>query len=477
MPTTSSASPCQAPSPAGLGLPLLTSPGARASTLAFGRRRLRLRGDATAAPTGHLFLGLPKPRFSSIAAVGDVAAVSDDYIESSPSSSGYPNSSMGSSSHEDNQSKRVVKMNKKSGDKNKMIKVCDKLIGVFMVDKPTPTGWRKLLAFSREWDNIRPHFFKRCQERADAELNPEMKHKLLRLGRKLKEIDEDVQRHNELLEVVKSTPSDKIGAIVAKRRKDFTVEFFNHLYYVAESYHDEPEKQTELAKLGNDCVDALQAHDDTTGSLETLNAAELKLKDILNSPSVDAACRKIDDLAEKKELDSALVLMLSKAWSAAKGTDITKSEAKDIMFHLYMTAVANLQRQMPKDIRILKHLIMIEDPEERLSAMNDAFTPGPELQGDNVDTLYTPEALQHQTLGPGMESSQGRLLLNRLLCDGKKARATSAVAKSKGFIHTSKRLCYSSREATLVVQERDLMNPKIIKRVKEMEKTIKDKHL
>ena len=85
----------------------------------------------------------------------------------------------------------------------------------------------------------------------------------------------------------------------------------------------------ELAKLGNDCVDALQAHDDTTGSLEALNAAELKLKDILNSPSVDAACRKIDDLAEKKELDSALVLMLSKAWSAAKGTDITKSEVND----------------------------------------------------------------------------------------------------------------------------------------------------
>jgi len=138
--------------------------------------------------TGHLFLGLPKPRCSSITAIGDVAAVSDDYIESSPSSSGYPNSSMGSSSHEDNQSQSVVKMNQKSRDNNKMIKICDKLIGVFMVDKPTPTDWRKLLAFSREWDNIRPHFFKRCQERADAESNPEMKHKLLRLGRKLKEV-------------------------------------------------------------------------------------------------------------------------------------------------------------------------------------------------------------------------------------------------------------------------------------------------
>ena len=57
------------------------------------------------------------------------------------------------------------------------------------------------------------------------------------------QVDEDVQRHNELFELVKSTPSGKIGDVVAKRRKDFTVEFFNHLYYVAESYKDEPAKQ------------------------------------------------------------------------------------------------------------------------------------------------------------------------------------------------------------------------------------------
>uniref|UniRef100_A0A0D9VF05 Uncharacterized protein n=1 Tax=Leersia perrieri TaxID=77586 RepID=A0A0D9VF05_9ORYZ len=428
---------CQAPP---TGLPLLTPPpGARA--VAFGRR-LRPHGTATAsASKGHLFLIQLHPRYSNLEAVGDVTAVPEDCTESMPSSSGYTNVDMGASSHEDNRAGRVGKTNQTSKENHKMIKISDKLIGVFMVDKPTPTDWRKLLAFSREWDNIRPHFFKRCQERADAESNPEMKHNLLRLARKLKEIDEDVQRHNELLEAVKSTSSDKIGAVVAKRRKDFTVEFFNHLYYVAESYHDDPEKQRELAQLGNDCVDALQAHDDTSGSLEALNAAELKLKDILNSPSVDAACRKIDDLAEKKELDSALVLMLSKAWSAAKGTDITKSEAKDIMFHLYMTAVANLQRQMPKDIRILKHLIMIEDPEERLSALNDAFTPGPELQGENVDTLYTsPEALH-----------------------------TWARAIVDAY--------YNSREGTLLRQARDLMNPKIIKRIEEILKLIKDKYL
>ncbi|KAF6992704.1 hypothetical protein CFC21_009672 [Triticum aestivum] len=401
------------------------------------------------APAGdgqHMFRGPPQPRCSNVEAVGDVAAaVPDDYTENTPSSSGYANGHMATaSSQEDHPGESTGKENHKATTANinqKMVKISDKLIGVFMVDKPTPTDWRKLLAFSREWDNIRPHFFKRCQERADAETNPEMKHGLLRLARKLKEVDEDVQRHNELFELVKSTPSGKIGDVVAKRRKDFTVEFFNHLYYVAESYKDDPAKQKELATLGNDCVDALQAHDDMSGSLQALNVAELKLKDILNSPSVDAACRKIDDLAEKKELDSALVLMLSKAWSAAKGTDITKSDAKDIMFHLYMTAVANLQRQMPKDIRILKHLIMIEDPAERLSALNDAFTPGPELQGENVDTLFTSPEVLH----------------------------TWASAIIDAY--------YSSREGTLLGQARDLMNPKIIKRVEELVKTIKDQYL
>lgn len=88
----------------------------------------------------------------------------------------------------------VAKEEKKDGseevvvDNQRMIKVCDKLIEVFMVDKPTPSDWRRLLAFSKEWDSIRPHFYKRCQERADSEDNPEMKHKVHRLARKLKEV-------------------------------------------------------------------------------------------------------------------------------------------------------------------------------------------------------------------------------------------------------------------------------------------------
>jgi len=54
-----------------------------------------------------------------------------------------------------------------------------------------------------------------------------------------------------------------------------------------------------------------------------------------------------------------------------------------------MSARGNLQRLMPKEIRILKYLLTIEDPEQKASALKDAFTPGEELEGSDIDCLYT----------------------------------------------------------------------------------------
>ncbi|KMT07854.1 hypothetical protein BVRB_6g145520 [Beta vulgaris subsp. vulgaris] len=325
-------------------------------------------------------------------------------------------------------------------DSLKMIRVCDKLIEVFLVDKPSATDWRRLLTFSKEWSCIRPHFFQRCQERSGSEDNPDLKHKLLRLGRKLKEIDEDVQRHNELIEVVRGAP-EEIGEVVARRRKDFTKEFFVHLHTVAESYHDNPAEQNAVVKLGNMCLAAVQAYDTASESIEALNAAEVKFQDIINSPSIDAACRKIDSLAEKNELDSALVLMITKAWSGAKESNMVKDEAKDVLYHLYKTARGNLQRLMPKEIRIVKYLLTIEDPEERLSVLHDAFTPGEELEGKDVDNLYTTPEKLHTWI--------------------------KAVVDAYHF----------SQEGTLIREARDLMSPKIIQKLEELNKIVQDKFL
>ncbi|KAG5612508.1 hypothetical protein H5410_023789 [Solanum commersonii] len=403
-------------------------------------------------------------RQSSFAAViGDTTAVPDGAINEETSTTKLSDSATSQETCVENGEDR--KDASEGLDENKMIRVCDKLIEVFLVDKPKPTEWRRLLAFSKEWNNIRPHFYKRCQDRADSENDPGMKHKFLKLQRKLREVDDDVQRHNELLEAIRRSPSE-VGDIVARRRKDFTKEFFAHLHTVAESYYDDPAEQNAVAKLGNMCLEAVEAYDTATESMEALNAAELKFQDIINSPSVDAACKKIDDLAQKNQLDSALMLMITKAWSAAKDSDMTKDEArsffpsdthphltssslkrglafgfeyqmvKDVLYHLYKTTRGNLQRLMPKEIRILKYLLTIKDPEERMSALKDAFTPGEELEGEDVDCLYTTPEQLYNWIG--------------------------TVLDAYNF----------SKEGTLIKEARDLMNPKIIKKMEELKKLI-----
>jgi hypothetical protein len=54
-----------------------------------------------------------------------------------------------------------------------------------------------------------------------------------------------------------------------------------------------------------------------------------------------------------------------------------------------MVARGNMQRLVPKEVRIIKHLLSLEDPEERSAALAAAFSPGPETQGKHVDMLYT----------------------------------------------------------------------------------------
>lgn len=51
--------------------------------------------------------------------------------------------------------------------------------------------------------------------------------------------------------------------------------------------------------------------------------------------SVEDANVKIDQLAKNGKLDPALMLTMTKAYAAAKDTDYTKEQVKDVMAHLY----------------------------------------------------------------------------------------------------------------------------------------------
>jgi len=310
----------------------------------------------------------------------------------------------------------------------KMSKVCDKLIDVFLVEKTKPEEWRILLAFSEEWVKIRKYFYSRCKSQAKLADNPKRTADLLKLARRMKEVDDDMQRHDALLAKIEESPMD-LDTIVARHRKDFTGDFFQHLHLLCDASYENLNRREEIVALASKCLAAVEAHDRAIEDDESLSVAQLKFDDILNSPSLEAAANKIDDLAKNRQLDSTLMLLITKAWAAAKESTMMKDEVKDIMFHLYNVARGNMSRLVPKEVRIIRHLLAIEDPRERFEEMTNAFSPGDELEGKDVDALYTTPQNLHKWI---------KVVLDAF---------------------------YSNKQGTLIKEAQNLMKPAVIGRL------------
>lgn len=105
-----------------------------------------------------------------------------------------------------------------------------------------------------------------------------------------------------------------------------------------------------IARLGAKCLSAIHAYDCTLQQLD-IDSAQSKFDDILNSSSLDDACDKIKGIAKAKELDSSLVLLINRAWAAAKDSKTMKNKVglsekltflyklsmfnNDFMLHIY----------------------------------------------------------------------------------------------------------------------------------------------
>lgn len=264
---------------------------------------------------------------------------------------------------------------------------CDRVIDVFLNEKPRVKEWRKLLVFREEWSKYRDCFYRRCRARADGEDDLNLKQKYINLSRKVKKIDDEMEKHHELLKEVQDGPTD-IGAVVARRRKDFTGDFFSYLKTLSETC-DSLEDRDALARLGARCLSVVSAYDNTLETVENLDSAQSKFDEILNSPSIEVACEKIKSLAKAKELDSSLILLINSAWASAKESKTMKNEVKDIMYRIYKATKSSLRSIAPKEIRLLKYLLNITDPEERFSALATAFSPGDEREAKDPKALYT----------------------------------------------------------------------------------------
>lgn len=321
-----------------------------------------------------------------------------------------------------------------------MGRVCDRLLEIFLVEKTKEDEWRRLLLLSDDWNKIRPYFFKRCKYKESLETDRMKKENLLSLFQKLQKVDAEMEKHNQLLEYVKDNWPE-LDVVVAGRRKEFSNAFFHHIKLVCEASSSRLEKRDDIARIAAKCLAVVEAHDRALEDDVAVTVAQKKYDNILDSPSLDAALSKIDDLAKKKQLDSTLMLLLAKAWATAKESNTMTEEIKDLMHHLYMVARGHMQRMIPKEIRILQHILSFEDPTRRFGALTEAFAPGDESIERERDTLFTkPERL---------------LKWIKLVLDG----------------------YHLNKQSTVMESARQLMNPKIISRLLQLQAIVEDQFL
>lgn len=69
-----------------------------------------------------------------------------------------------------------------------MTQFCDKIIDLFLHEKPKSKDWKKYLVFREEWKKYRDKFYSRCLARADSESDSKMKQKLTTLAGRVKKV-------------------------------------------------------------------------------------------------------------------------------------------------------------------------------------------------------------------------------------------------------------------------------------------------
>lgn len=69
-----------------------------------------------------------------------------------------------------------------------MTKFCDKMIDLFLNEKPKPKDWMSYLIFREDWNKYRDNFYNRCKSLADNENDFTLKKRLVTLATEVKRV-------------------------------------------------------------------------------------------------------------------------------------------------------------------------------------------------------------------------------------------------------------------------------------------------
>mmetsp|Transcript_47316 Transcript_47316/g.120752 ORF Transcript_47316/g.120752 Transcript_47316/m.120752 type:complete len:419 (-) Transcript_47316:13-1269(-) len=262
--------------------------------------------------------------------------------------------------------------------------VFDKLIDLFR-EKSRDEN-RKLIAYSQQWPSLAEGVFYRMQTRIQKAVNkPSEQASLSTLLKSVKNIHEEYQRYSVVKQKFESSPPEDWEGLVAQNHEFMQgayFEYWERCLAMKEHTDEEAEEATLMLARVAALVNAL---DKASKDEEALDEAGVAFNGLLERiSSLEDADAEIDKMQREGRLDPAMMLTMAKAYSGVKESPYVQEEVKDIMAHLYFKAKETAAAEQPPEVRILKHLLTMEDPMERNEAMDQAFEPG-EAGKDGAD--------------------------------------------------------------------------------------------
>eukprot|EP00238_Polyblepharides_amylifera_P001117 CAMPEP_0196573472 /NCGR_PEP_ID=MMETSP1081-20130531/3373_1 /TAXON_ID=36882 /ORGANISM="Pyramimonas amylifera, Strain CCMP720" /LENGTH=406 /DNA_ID=CAMNT_0041891201 /DNA_START=32 /DNA_END=1252 /DNA_ORIENTATION=+ len=266
--------------------------------------------------------------------------------------------------------------------------ILDDIIKIFRTKERA--DWPKFMAHSDEWPQLSEFVFQRMESSGTQDgVDPDDAVEILTTLKALKKVDEEVEAQRLLLKEFLATEEEEVEALVAGRRQLIGPHFFDFVAMRVDALHTKLDQRQNLIALATKIASICDTLDQAGEDMEAADEAAQTLQKLLQVGSLEEADKMIDDLAASGGLNPALLLTTAKAYNSVKESAFTQEEVKDVMAHLYFKMKETTGRQQPVDVRILKHLLALEDPLERRVNLETAFTPGPELETPTDDFLCT----------------------------------------------------------------------------------------
>lgn len=280
------------------------------------------------------------------------------------------------------------------------LELYDKLIHVFLKEKRI--RWRKLIALSKQWPSLVEGVLNRMHQLSSEEgTDPSLAMQIQAARKALLVLQAELTRYEEIIEYFNHAIPSEYDFLFAKHWVYFQKPFFDHLGWliVAERNRRNYKESEALQIIGAKIATMIEAYGKVLQDREAVEGAIEHLRDLLNNASsMDDAEKMIDELVLMGGLNPPLMLVISKTYSSVKHSPLVNTIALEIMMRIYFKAQEQLSRGKPPEVRILKHLLALDDPLQAESELERALTPGKINKSKTHDFLSTtPERLLNLT--------------------------------------------------------------------------------